>query len=57
MDQRAAEPHLLFHAARELARGTTRKRTESRRVEQFFDAGRTLRSGKSEELAMKSTLS
>ena len=45
VDQRAAEPHLLFHSARELAGGTFGKRAKSGGIEQFFNADRTLRGG------------
>ena len=42
VDQRAAEPHLLFHSARELAGGTFGKRAKSGGIEQFLNFDRTL---------------
>ena len=45
MDQRAAQPHFLFHSARKLASRAIGKRAKSGGVEQFFHADRTLRGG------------
>ena len=49
MHERAAQTDLLFHAARELAGGTLRKGSKTRRIEQLLDARGALRGGKAEE--------
>ena len=42
MDQGSTEPHLLLHPSRELSRRTIGERSESCRIEQFFDLSRAL---------------
>src|SRR5262249_60002582 len=41
---------ILFHSARELARGTVRERPEARRIEKLLDLDRPLPAGQAEQL-------
>ena len=53
VNERAAEPELLTHAARKLARQPVGKRIEPRRIEQFGDAAVAFVAGLAEKAAEK----